>query len=476
MQQSDTYKSRKSKFLKDFGIYTIGVFGTRIITFLMIPLYTYFVENPSNYGVWDLCLQATIFLLPLSTLQMREAAFRFLYDEDVNSQKTKIISFIFRTLISNLVIIALSVAALSIVWDFKYLWLTFLLLFSSSFHDVMCQVSRGLKRNDIYVSCNILNAFLVALLSVLFVALLKMDVEGIFWANIISRLCICVYLQFRLHILSRYVKISVNCREIGKEIIKYSLPLIPTSMCWLVTTVSDRFFIRIFVSDEMNGIYAAAIRYTMILHSLALVFYQTWQETAIRQYNTPDKNQFFSKVFNFYFYGLGVSLIIYSYTLKFCYTWLVGPNYQEGANYLFIMGFVFLLGAMSSSFFDLGYQCAKDTKRAIPAIILVAIINVASNLAITPLLGVHGVIISNFISYLVLGIYRFIDTKRYFKISISANTFAMMLMLVLGTALYSFDVANMAHFIVFAILVIISICIAPKELKYMVINKLNKRN
>ena len=143
---------------------------------------------------------------------------------------------------------------------------------------------------------------------------------------------------------------------------------------------------------------------------------------------------------------------------------------------MFIMGFVFLLGAMSSSFFDLGYQCAKDTKRAIPAIILVAIINVASNLAITPLLGVHGVIISNFISYLVLGIYRFIDTKRYFKISISANTFAMMLMLVLGTALYSFDVANMAHFIVFAILVIISICIAPKELKYMVINKLNKRN
>ena len=123
MQQSDTNKSRKSKFLKDFGIYTIGVFGTRIITFLMIPLYTYFVENPSNYGVWDLCLQATIFLLPLSTLQMREAAFRFLYDEDENAQKTKIISFIFRTLNSNLVIIALSVAALSLVWDFNYLWL-----------------------------------------------------------------------------------------------------------------------------------------------------------------------------------------------------------------------------------------------------------------------------------------------------------------------------------------------------------------
>lgn len=442
----------------------------------MIPLYTYFVENPSNYGVWDLCLQATIFLLPLATLQMREAAFRFLYDEDENEQKTKIISFIFRTLISNLVIIALSVVALSLVWDFKFLWLTFLLLLTSSFHDVMCQVSRGLKRNDIYVSCNILNAFLVAVLSVLFVALFRMDVDGIFWANIISRLCICVYLQLRLHILSNYLKISINCKGIGNEILRYSLPLIPTSMCWLVTTVADRFFIKIFVSDEMNGIYAAAIRYTMILHSLALVFYQTWQETAIQQYNTPDNNQFFSKVFNYYFYGLGVLLIVYSYTLKFCYTWLVGPNYQQGSAFLFMMGFVFLLGAISSSFFDLGYQCAKDTKRAIPAIIFVAGINVVSNLVITPRLGVHGVIISNFISYLVLGIYRFFDTKRYFRISISANTIAMMLMLVIGTSLYSLDIGSMMHFSVFAALLIVSICIAPNELKRMVINKLKMKN
>lgn len=462
---SGAYTKRKSKFFKDFGIYTIGIFGTRVITFLMIPLYTYFVEEPSNYGMWDLCLQATIFLLPFATLQMREAAFRFLYEEDGNENQAKIISFIFKALISNLVVVGLATALVFAIWGFKYTWLTFLLLLSSSFHDVMCQVSRGLKRNDIYVSCNILNAVLVAVLSVVFVAMLKMDVVGIFWANIISRLSICAYLQIRLSVFTKYFMFHIKCGEIGKEIIKYTLPLIPTSMCWLVTTVSDRFFIKLFVSDEMNGIYAAAVRYTMILHSLALVFYQTWQETAIKQYHTPDRNEFFSKVFNCYVYTLGLLLIVYSYVLKFCYSWLVGPNYQQGACYLFMMGFVFLLGAISSSFFDLGYQCAKDTKRAIPAIILAAIVNVATNLSITPRLGVYGVIVSNFLTYLFLAVYRFFDTRRYFKITVTANTYIMIMLLIVGLAVYSMDLSFLTHLAAFSLLFLLAILVAPKEVR-----------
>lgn len=467
---SGANSNRKSKFFKDFGIYTIGIFGTRVITFLMIPLYTYFVEEPSNYGIWDLCLQTTIFLLPLATLQMREAAFRFLYEEDEEKKQAKIISFIFKALTSNLVVIGLVTALLFAIWGFKYTWLTFLLLLSSSFHDVMCQVSRGLKRNDIYVSCNILNAVFVAALSVLFVAVLKMDVVGIFWANIISRVAICVYLQLRLNIITKYFRFHINCGTIGREILKYSLPLIPTSMCWLVTTVSDRFFIKLFVSDEMNGIYAAAVRYTMILHSLALVFYQTWQETAIKQYHTPDRDELFSKVFNCYVYSLGLLLIVYSYTLKFCYTWLVGPNYQQGADYLFVMGFVFLLGAISSSFFDLGYQCAKDTKRAIPAIILAAIVNVAMNVTVTPALGVYGVITSNFVTYLFLGVYRYFDTRRYFKIAISPSACVMTLLLIVGASVYAMDSSFQAHLVALALLLTMAVVAAPKELKKLVSN------
>ena len=72
--------SRKKKFIKDFGIYAIGNLGSKLITFLMIPLYTYFVEKPSDYGYFDLCFQVCLLMFPIVTLQLRDGAFRFLLD------------------------------------------------------------------------------------------------------------------------------------------------------------------------------------------------------------------------------------------------------------------------------------------------------------------------------------------------------------------------------------------------------------
>ena len=56
--------SRGSKFLKDIGIYAIGNIGSKIITFLMVPLYTYFMPNKSDFGYYDVCLTMCFLLMP----------------------------------------------------------------------------------------------------------------------------------------------------------------------------------------------------------------------------------------------------------------------------------------------------------------------------------------------------------------------------------------------------------------------------
>ena len=48
---------RGKQFLKSVGIYAVGNIGSKLITFLMIPLYTFFVET-SEFGYYDLCLTA----------------------------------------------------------------------------------------------------------------------------------------------------------------------------------------------------------------------------------------------------------------------------------------------------------------------------------------------------------------------------------------------------------------------------------
>ena len=467
--------NRGKKFFKDFGIYSIGILGTRIVMFLMVPFYTYFIADTAKFGYYDFCSQICLFLIPLTTLQMREASFRFLFETENEHSRMEVVTFIYRTLLLNILVISLLVALAASFTHIPYLWHTCALLIALTLHEVVCQITRGLKRNDVYVSSNIINALLIGGFSVLFVGVMKMGIEGIFYANIASRIAVIALIEIRLHIISRYFSFSSINKDVGRNILAYSLPLILTNMCWLFTTSSDRFFIVLLIENgtAVNGMYAVAVKFTMILQTLAVIFYQTWQETAIAQYHTGDRDEFFSKIFNIYVYVLVSLLIIYTFVLKLNYGWLVGENYQTSVVYLYLLGISFLLSSLSSSFFDLGYQCAKETKRSIIAVVLTVIINVILNLLITPQIGIWGVISANVASYLFLALYRYFDTRRYFRITIDHSSFALPVVLLLGLFAYHYSDTMMEELAAFAVLVMIMIALAPSPIKQM-LKKLHK--
>ena len=195
----------------------------------------------------------------------------------------------------------------------------------------------------------------------------------------------------------------------------------PGSLCWWLTGSSDRLFISHFLGLDVNGVYAVAIRFTGIIYTLAIIFYQAWQETAILQYNSPDRDSFFSKMFNSYIFLLAGILVGYVFMLKVNYGWLVASEYRESLNFIYPLGLSAVIFAIAA-FFDMGYQCAKDTKRTLPAIVLAAIVNVALNFTLIRPLGVYGVILTLLVTYLVLVIYRWHDMRRYFVLKINRRT------------------------------------------------------
>ncbi len=462
---------RSEKFFKDFGIYSIGILGTRIITFLMVPVYTYFIEKPSDYGYYDLCLNVCMLLIPIATLQMREAALRFLLNNDKEQQRQQIVTFIYKTLLGNLLLMSLLAALATTFTHIGYLWHTFALLLSMSVYDVSCQVARGLGRNDIYVQCNIINAMLIGLLSVVFLVVFNSGIEGIFGANIISRALALLYMEIRLHICSRYFCFKIPTKDVARHILRYALPLIPATLCWLITTLSDRFFIRYFISLEMNGIYAVAIRFTMILHTMVLIFYQAWQETAITQYHSKDRDQFFSKIFNYYVFALSALLITFAFVVKMNYGWLVDHQYYEGGKFIYLMGTMIALSALSSSYFELAYQCAKETKRTILATVLTMLINISLNFVLAPRLGVYGIIITNLVSYSFLSIYRYFDTKRYFNLHIYNNSLFLIPIVLTGGFMYSLETTWVVDALVLMVLLGAIATALPAQLRTWIIAK-----
>jgi len=74
------------KLFNNVVIFGIGNLGSKIISFVLVPLYTYYLSQ-AEYGVSDLVFTTSNMLLPLVSAMMYEAILRFIMDKN-NSDDT----------------------------------------------------------------------------------------------------------------------------------------------------------------------------------------------------------------------------------------------------------------------------------------------------------------------------------------------------------------------------------------------------
>jgi len=229
--------------MKDIGVYAIGNIGSKLITFLMVPLYTYFVHDTSDFGYYDVCLTVCLLLLPFFTLQLRDGAFRFLLDCDDETQRRRIVSFVARTMLSSLFVTLLVAVVLALFTHIDYLGYTVGLLIAMSLQEVYSQVFRGLGNNRAFVMVGILSALGIGVFSVIFVAYMGWGIKGIFLANIIARVLALLLVEAKVRLITRHTSWNINIGKVGWEILRFTLPLLPGSLymgtsIWSASTFS----------------------------------------------------------------------------------------------------------------------------------------------------------------------------------------------------------------------------------------------
>lgn len=408
---------RGKQFLKSVGIYAVGNIGSKLITFLMIPLYTFFVDT-SEFGYYDLCLTAVMLLTSFASLQLRDGAFRFLIDSKTEEEKTEVVSATLRLLSRSLLVFMLLSALVAFVYPIRCLWLSFGLLVSMALIEVFGQMARGVGETKTFVVSNIISAFSIGSLSVVFVVWCGWGITGIFLANILARLIAVGYIELRAGLLRKYFKPTLKNAVLTKKILRYVLPLLPTIMCWWLTTSSDRFFIQHYFSLSDNGIYAVAARFGAIMQIVGAIIFQAWQEMALRQYSSPDRDKFFSEMVNLFIMFMSIAALCFAFGLKIVYPIIVSQEYVAGIVYVFPIVASSVLYALSN-ILEVGYQCSFETERALLGVGVSAAVNILLNFVLIQTIGLYGVVVTSVVTYAVLLAFRFHDSRRYFKIRIS---------------------------------------------------------
>lgn len=450
---------RGKQFLKSVGIYAVGNIGSKLITFLMIPLYTFFVET-SEFGYYDLCFTAVLLLTSFASLQLRDGAFRFLIDSKTDEGKTEVVSATLRLLSRSLLVFMLLSALVAFVYPVRCLWLSFGLLVSMALIEVFGQMARGVGETKTFVVSNIISAFSIGALSVVFVVWCGWGIAGIFLANIFARMIAVVYIEIRVGLLRKYFNVSLKSSGMTRDLLRYVLPLLPSVMCWWLTTSSDRFFIQHYFTLSDNGIYAVASRFGGIIQIIGVIIFQAWQEMALRQYSSPDRDHFFSRMINLFAVFMSTVLVGFSFGLKILYPYIVDQCYTTGIVYVFPIAAAAVLFAMSNVL-EMGYQCSKETGRALPGVMLAAVVNIALNFALIKTVGVFGVAITLVVTYAVLLAYRLHDSKRYFKLRLSAKSMFSMLFAAVSAGLFYLTDSIVVDVVMVVVACVMLLLVAP---------------
>ena len=86
----EVYHLKNYKYLlKNIGLLTISQFGTKFLSFFLVPLYTSFLTT-TEYGIYDVINTTISLLIPICTLNIMQSVMRFSLEK--NSDKTAIFS------------------------------------------------------------------------------------------------------------------------------------------------------------------------------------------------------------------------------------------------------------------------------------------------------------------------------------------------------------------------------------------------
>ena len=427
---------RNRELAKDVIIYGIGNIGNKFLMFLLFPVLMFFMER-EELGSYDIPLEVVLFLLPIVTLQMRESTFRLLIDNKDESYRRHIISGTLCIEGVLFTIVLLTAVVMSFFLTIRYFHLIIVSIYAYSIYEIYSQAVRSVYSSKQFMLLNIINSMLIIVLVVLFFFVFKQGVEGLFWSNILARfLSIAIIEVPRREIVSAISFRSVSKTHI-KEILTYALPLLWSAIAFALISSSGKFIVNYLYGDEQSGILAAAQKYMIILATLGTTFYQAWQVTAVKNYQTPGREKFFTEVFNKYTIVLCLLVLCISFGIRAFKTWLIGPEFYQSIDLLFI----YCISAMFlclAQFFETIYQCTKQTSKIISSIVSCAAVAPVLSFVLIKHFGVMGHLVTLTLSYAYLLIFRYFQTKSTLPIRLKKEFFYALAGLITGSLFFYF--------------------------------------
>lgn len=442
--------------LVNIGLFTLNTVSTKLITFLLVPLYTFFLTT-AEYGITDMSLTVASLVTPIATLSIGDATTRYIIDD--TDDKARYISIGFWVTLNSCLIMALLLPMLDLpVFGGLGAYKGYYLLYfaSSAFNAYLANVARGLNQIKLITWVSIVSSLTSAVSAGLLIGLLDWKVDGYFISLIIGGIvAVIMYCVFGKS--WRYIEKPKHGRDrqFLKTMLLYSIPLMPNSIFWWAGNSINRFFITSILGIGASGMFAAASKIPNVMNMISSTFWQAWSLSAFQEFKKTDTGKFYSNVFSVFrtFCMLAASGLVL--TAPWLASLLLQKRFFEAWPIIPVLILAFLFNVYAG-FYGTVFTASMSTKILMTSTATAAVVVVTLTWLFIPIMGLQGaawaMVASNFVMYVI----RVVRARNI--VHIIVNWPLMMLNILLIIVQVYMMTWQPKHYIVFSVIIFISIC------------------
>ena len=369
-------------------LFGISTFGARFLTFLLTPFYTR-VLSSAEYGITDLLIQTGNLIIPIASVGIANGVIR--YGLERSSNKASVFTTGILVTLAGFFVLALASPLLDqLTFLSGYVRLVLLYVLAANLHSICNQFARALGHVRLFALDGILRTVLTILLNILLLAVFPMGAAGYVLANVLADGIAAVFV-FSAAKEWRYLRLSSLSRSEAGRMLRYSAPLVPSTLCSWIINISDRYLIALLIGSAATGIYAVSNKVPNILMN------------------------FFSNVYAVYSAIAFVTASGVILTARLSTRLLAAPEYYEAWRYVPVLTLATTFACLGS-FLSSIYMVEQRSTATLVTTMLGAACNLAGNFFLIPLWGSMGAAVSTLFSYILIFTVRALHTRSMLRI------------------------------------------------------------
>ena len=406
-------------------VYGVGHIISRFLGFLLLPLHTN-VFQPEVYRTPILLFTALALMNVFFSYWMDVAFMRFFVLEEKKDEKRRIFSTAFWMILCT----GLCCSLLVLLFPEPFSRLIFretnqtqlirlgagILLF-----DALCLIPflllRAEERSTQFIVLKSANIFINLTLNVVFIAVMKCDVEFIFVANLIAS---AATLSLLFPVIKRWLRFSFSRWKL-KELLRFGLPYVPSGLAVLIMDLIGRFFLDRMLGKESTGIFSAGYKLGMIMALVVAAFRFAWHPFFLSTSKEENAPQIFSRVFTYFLFVTSSFFLLVSFFIHEIVGFelfgkgILGKGYAAGA-YIVPVVMLAYIGYGAYANFVVGIYLKKKTVYLPFVTGIGALTALLANRLLIPPMGIMGAAWAVLLAYTAMACTLFFVSRRLYPI------------------------------------------------------------